>query len=350
MRVGVLGAGAIGSMFGGLLRYGDPQLEVVLVGRGPHGEAVRRQGYVQLDGPWGTRCVNVEFSFDAAALAGSDFVLLCVKSHSTQQALDDVEPHLGKAVVVTIQNGINDAVLRERVAADRLVAAMTATNMAIVEPGTVSLQLDGVTMIGPVCQQAQPAADAAVELLGKTGLRVEPTDKIVGVRYNKLAMNALGYASCVSASNFITEAIAHKPWRRMVGGPLAAECLAVFRSAGIEPVPIPGRPGIDGLERLLRWFDMPLAGYAIGLGARWLYNRRPIVFSLYQDLLQGKATEVDYINGEIVRVAREHGRRAPANELVVQLVREVERRGPGKFLSREEVIERFAELGQMAVG
>lgn len=344
MKVGVLGAGAIGSMFGGLLRHGDPQIEVTLVGRGAHGEAVRRRGYVQLDGPWGTRCVNMEFSFDPARLAGCDFVLLCVKSHGTRQALEEAAAHFGNATVITIQNGINDALLQEHVSADRLTAAMTATNAAVTEPGTVSLQLDGVTMVGPVRHEASRAAAAAVELLRKTGLRVESTDKILGVRYNKLAMNALGYASCISASNFITEAIAYKPWRRYVGLPLAAECLAVFEAAGIELGPIPGRPGVDGLAKLLRRFDMPVVGRLIGFGARWLYNRRPIVFSLYQDLLRGKPTEVEHINGEIVRLACAHGGQAPRNELVVQLVREVERKGPGKFLDREEVIGRFARL------
>jgi len=350
MKVGVLGAGAIGSMFGGLLRHGDPHLEVVLIGRGAHGEAIRKQGYVQLDGPWGTRCVNVELSFDPALLADSRFILLCVKSHATRQALDDAARYLEEATVITIQNGINDPLLQQYVPADRLVAAMTATNMAVVAPGTVSLQLGGVTMIGPVSPEARPAADAAVELLRRTGLRVEPTDRIHGVRYNKLAMNALGYASCISASNFITEAIAYKPWRQHVGLPLASECLTVLEAAGIELAPIPGRPGIDGLERLLHRFDAPLVGQLIGLGARWLYNRRPIVFSLYQDLLKGKPTEVDHINGRIVQLARQHGLEAPANELVVQLVHQVERRGPGKFLDRQEVIERFAELGPRHTG
>jgi len=88
----------------------------------------------------------------------------------------------------------------------------------------------------------------------------------------------------------------------------------------------------------------PIAGPAIAFGARRLFNRRPIIFSLQQDLQRRKPTEVDYVNGEIVRLAGSVGVAAPANELVVRLVRQLEQRGDGSFLRRDEVIQRFAEL------
>jgi 2-dehydropantoate 2-reductase len=169
----------------------------------------------------------------------------------------------------------------------------------------------------------------------------------VGIRYNKLAINALGYASCLSASNFITEALAHRPWRQAVGLPIVRECERVFARAGITLQRIPGVPNLPKLERLMRWMNAPLVGPAIAAGARRLFDRKPIVFSLLQDLRRRKPTEVDYVNGEIVRLAASVGETAPVNASVVELVRELEERGDGSFFSRDEVIRRFS---QRAVG
>ena len=94
----------------------------------------------------------------------------------------------------------------------------------------------------------------------------------------------------------------------------------------------------------MRLMNAPIMGPTIALGARRLFNRRPIIFSLQQDLQRGKPTEVDYVNGEIVRLARSVGLAAPANELVVDLVGELERRGDGTFFAREEVASRFDAL------
>ena len=90
--------------------------------------------------------------------------------------------------------------------------------------------------------------------------------------------------------------------------------------------------------------EVPVIGTAIRSGAERTYNRKPIVFSLYQDLLRGKDTEVDYINGEVVRLADCHGQSAPYNQRVVELVHELEQLPPGTFRTRDEVLNQFREL------
>ena len=123
-----------------------------------------------------------------------------------------------------------------------------------------------------------------------------------------------------------------------MGLPIVRECRRVFAAAGVALERIPGVPNLPRLERVMRLMNAPIVGPAIALGARRLFNRRPIIFSLQQDLQRGKPTEVDYVNGEIVRLAEFARQLAPANELVVRLVRELEQRGDGTFLAREEVI------------
>ena len=344
MKVSVLGAGAIGSMLGGLIQHHAPSSDVALIVRGEHGRAICQRGSLVLEGPWGRRDVAIRASTDIADLAGSDFVLVTVKSQDIEPALSAAAPYLGGATVVSIQNGINDEVLGRFVEPPRLVMGMTAANMAILEPGRVSLQLDGVTVVGPSPDGANAvAARAVADLLRISGLPVSEHSDVLGVRYNKLAINALGYASCISNSNFITDAICFRPWRAAVGRPIIQECTEVFRRAGIVPAKIPGRPDVSGLARFLRLLDMPLVGSVVAAGAARLYNKKPILFSLSQDLLRGKTTEVDYINGHIVQLAERHGAAAPCNALVVQLVHELEQRRAPCFLERDEVIRRFQQ-------
>ncbi len=344
MKIGILGAGAIGSFFGGLLQHRAPHCDVVLVGRGPHAETVREQGALEILFGKKKLRVPVRMETEPSALADSDLLLICIKSQATQAAMDSVTPFIGHSILVTIQNGINDALFTQYVMPERVVAAMTAINVAIPSPGVVSLQLDGPTLLGPIIPLGEKAAIVACDVLKQTGLRVERTENIHAVRYNKLAMNALGYASCLSGSNFISKGIVYRPWRRHVAWPLLREVEEVLAKAEIPVHPIPSRPGIDGLRRVLHLLDWPMVGFFVGQIARLKYNRRPIIFSLYQDLLLGKKTEVDFINGQIVRLGQKVGMDTPFNELVVRLVHELEKRGAGKFFTRKEVIRKFAEL------
>jgi len=348
MKVSVLGAGAIGSMLGGLLQHDADDVEVQLIARGEHGRVLAERGTLVLEGPWGTRIVPISSSDDCGAVAGSQIVFVTVKSQDTQSAVRAAAPHWAGATVVSIQNGINDRRLAEFVDPAQLVMGMTATNMALVEPGRVSLQLGGATVLGsPVGRDNSDRVRAVVALLRRihgAGLSFREHANVLGVRYNKLAVNAIGYASCLSASNFISEALACAEWRRAVGLPIVRECRRVFETCGIRLERIPGVPSLTRLERFMRLMGAPVVGRIVTLAARRLFDRKPIVFSLLQDLRRRKPTEVQYVNGEIVRLAKSVGSVAPANALVVELVDELQHRGDGTFFAREDVIRRFDGL------
>jgi 2-dehydropantoate 2-reductase len=356
MKVSVLGAGAIGSMFGALLKHDAPDIEVTLIVHGEHGQVIFDRQAVLVDGPWGTRSVALRTSFDVADIAGSDIVFITVKSHATEAAARAAEPYWSQATVVSIQNGINERLLARHADPRQLVMGMTATNMAAVEPGRVSLQLGGATILGPAdFGDLSPAAstarservEAATNVLRRIRcgeLQFDSSPNILGMRYNKLAVNALGYASCLSASNFISQALCHRSWREVVGLPIIAECRRVFSCAGIPLKTIPGVPSLRRIGRLTRMMSWPAIGRCICFGARRKFDRKPIVFSLRQDLMRGKPTEVEHINGEVVRLAATVGLPAPMNEEVVRMVHELERRGAGSFFTRDEVIQRFSRV------
>ncbi len=348
MKVSFLGAGAIGSMFAALLKHHAPELDVLVVVRGAHGEAISQSGEVEILGPWGTRRVRLAWSFDPQDIAGSDVVFVTVKSQSTACALDQAADAIGDAVVVSIQNGINDSRYVSAVPPERLVMGMTGTNMATIEPGRVSMQLDGCTLFGPpIGYDSLATAEQVAELLNRIkepGLDFAPHRNILGVRYNKLTINALGYASCISASNFITEALGYGPWRNGVGRAIVDECRRIFRSTGVEIAKIPGRSDLSRIENLMQVLNLPILGKMVRLAIRGKFERSPIVFSLYQDLERGKPTEVDHINGQIVKLAESVGAKAAINAEIVQMTHELEERPAGTFFSRQDVIDRITKL------
>lgn len=348
MKVSFLGAGAIGSMFAALLRKHAPELDVLVVVRGAHGQAISERGEIEIVGPWGEERVPIAWSFDPQDVAGSDIVFVTVKSQATQAALQQAQTALGDALVVSIQNGINDAQYGGFVPLERLVMGMTTTNMAVLEPGRVSMQLDGCTLFGPATgSSGTTGAQQVVELLRRiqvSGLDFDVERNVLGVRYNKLTINALGYASCLSASNFITEALAYRPWRLGVGRPIVEECRKVFSAGGIEITKIPGRSDLSRIVNLMHALNMPILGKMVQMAIKGRFERSPIVFSLYQDLKKGKPTEVDHINGQIVRLAESVGTTAPVNAEIVAMTHELEEKSGDTFFSRQDVIDRITKL------
>ena len=348
MKVSFLGAGAIGSMFAALLKHYAPELDVLVVVRGAHGQAISETGEVQTVGPWGTRAVPLAWSFDPADVAGSDIVFVTVKSQGTAEALQQASAAIGDAIVVSIQNGINDPSYLSVLPAERIVMGMTTTNMAVLKPGSVSMQLDGCTLFGPPSgHDDMTATQRTVELLKRIqvpGLDFQSHPNITGIRYNKLTLNALGYASCLSASNFITEALFHRAWRHVVARSLVEECKRVYQAAGIELARIPGRSDLSQVEKLMLALDVPILSKVVQLGIKGKFERSPIVFSLYQDLHRGKPTEVDHINGQVVRLAESAGVPAPVNRELVAMTHELEQQPPATFFKRQDIIDRISKV------
>ncbi|GAA4436458.1 2-dehydropantoate 2-reductase [Bremerella cremea] len=343
-KVGILGAGAIGSLVGGLIQTHDPEVKVVMLARGEHGRMMEQRGTIVLQGPWGTRETPVTVCTDLEQLRDCDLHILTVKSQDTVETLERVGPYLGDATIVSLQNGTNQAVLRKFLPAEQFLVGMTAINVALVEPGTVSLQLDGVTMIGSTLgDPPQDRIEKALQILRKSGLAFKSHENIVGVQLNKVSINCPGYASVLSQSSFLTECILDRSWRNEVAKPLLDECFAVLKAAGVNLVRVPGPSDIKRFRNLLNLLDVPLLGWIAATVIR-ITKRKRIVYSVEQDLIRRKPTEIDYVNGEIVRLAKEHGTEAPLNEKVVEMVHQLEQRDPLKFFSMDEVVEQFRQL------
>lgn len=343
-KVSVIGAGALGTLFAGLIKQNHPAVEIVLVGRGTHLKAMQNRGTAELRGPWGSYTVPVTATEDPDAVRDSNLVLFSVKTHDTRDAAEKFAAASGKAILVSLQNGINQHELLQFFPPDRLLAGMTTANMSTVSPGVVELHRNGLSVIGPATKQvSNETTNDAQRILEKSGLWFEIEESILGVQYNKLLMNAMGYASVLSAADFVGDCLLDSSWRNAIAIPLLNEGMEILRVAGIE-LKRP-RKGVDivRLRKIMSLLNFPIVN-PIARRIIKIVNPPKIVFSVFQDIKRKRSTEIDYVNGEIVRLAKNHGCDAPYNQEVVKAVHELENMGGESFFEHREVIKRFVRL------
>ena len=299
VRVAVVGAGAVGCWFGGMLaRAGVP---VTFIGRPSHVEAMRRDG-LRLSGATYDEHVRVEASTDVAAAAGAALVLVCVKSTDTERTGAELAPHLAPgACVLSLQNGVDNAPRLQAVLGRPVAPAVVYVATEMGGPGHVR-HLGRGELVIPADTSASAGLSSAdiVALFDRAGVPVDLSDNVVGALWGKLLLNC-GY-NAISA-------IADAPYGRMVTLPgvaqtvhdAVAECLAVAAALGVV---IPGDV----------WASV----------TRIATSMPGQVSSTCQDLRRGKPTEIDHLNGYIVREGDRLGIPVPLNRALHALVKALE--------------------------
>lgn len=293
MKFAVMGAGAVGCYYGGMLaRAGH---EVMLIARPQHVEAVRQKGLL-LETQTFREHVPLQASTEPSAVHGAQCVLLCVKSTDTAAAAAAIAPHLAAdTVVLSLQNGVDNAERAQAVLAQTVVPAVVYVATEMVGPGHVKHHGRGELVIGPSKQ-----SEALVAEFAQAGVPVQISDNVAGALWAKLIVNC--------AYNALS-AITQLPYGRLVQGQgveavmrdVVDECLAVAQACGVR---VPG--------------DAWAAVQAIARSMPTQYS------STAQDLARGRRSEVDYLNGHVVRQGERLGIATPANRVLQALVKTLE--------------------------
>jgi 2-dehydropantoate 2-reductase len=320
MRIGIVGAGAIGCVVGGLLtRAGH---DVTLIDQWPeHVETLKRQG-LRLSGTCGDHIIPV------AALhlhevqritTPFDAVFVAVKSYDTEWATALgaaylVRPH---GVVVDFQNGIND----DRVAAvagrERTLGCVILIAAGMYEPGHAMRTDAGSSgfKLGEHDGRDTPRARALADALSAVAPTTVTTN-LWGERWSKLAINCMANP-IAGLSGFGTAEVRVEPGPRRLAVYLGAEVISVGRARGFEVEPIWGIAAQRFIDAVAgRGLDEVEAD--ISRDARSRSGGRP---SLLQDVMRGRRTEIEYLNGYVVAEGRAVGVPTPINEAVVDLYR-----------------------------
>jgi 2-dehydropantoate 2-reductase len=295
-RVAVVGAGAVGGYFGGMLaRAGAP---VVMIGRRGFVKVVKASGLL-LDAVQFRETVHPEVAEELSAVAGADVLLFCVKATDTAAVSKELRKYLApQAIVVSLQNGVNNA--EEIYAASGIEAlpAVVYVAAAMPAPGQVKHLGRGDLVIGPENEKTRNVAN----LFERAKVPCRISDNIQGELWTKLVWNcALNAVSGLGRATY-GEIIGSEDAKRVVEA-VVYEVLAVAQKKGIRP------PGLEDPR-------VALAG-AFRIAEQMSGTRS----STAQDMARGKKTEIDSLNGYVAKVGAELGVATPVNFTLYTLVK-----------------------------
>jgi 2-dehydropantoate 2-reductase len=330
-HIAIYGAGTLGCFVGGLLLLAGRR--VTFLARPRIAAELAVHGLLLTDFT-GLQARVIPEALDVRSradfLGEAGLVLVTVKSGSTEAAADEIAALAGPCVpAVSLQNGIgNPGILRGRLGPDRVLGGMVAFNVVHKGQGHFHRGTSG----GVIIEAGRPDI---LRLLSVPGLEVSPTTNIAGVQWGKLLFNLNNGLNALSGVP-LRRQLESRAWRRLLAGQIA-EALEILDAAGIQPVTankIPPRL----IPRILRLPDVLFA-----LAARPMLQIDPEArSSTWEDLMLGRPTEIGRFQGAIVRLAQEHGLKAPLSEAILRLVKEAEeaRAGP-PGLSPQDIARRM---------
>lgn len=293
MKIAIMGAGAVGCYYGAMLaRAGHA---VTLITRPQHVQAIRERGLVFETRAF-TETLPVTATTEASGVAEAEIVLFCVKSGDTAAAGKEIAPHLAAgASILSLQNGVDNAERLQEVLGRPVIPTAVYVASEMADPGHVRHHGRGELVIGP-----GPASTRIAEAFGQAGIPTEISGNVVGALWSKLIVNC--------AYNALS-AIPQLPYGRMIAvdgvrtcmKEIVAECLAVARQSDIE-------------------VDRDILDKVLALSAAMPDQSS----STAQDLARGKTTEIDHLNGYVVRTGAKLGIATPANRLLTAIVKLME--------------------------
>jgi 2-dehydropantoate 2-reductase len=269
--------------------------EVTLIGRPQHVDAVRRDGLLLETSEFHER-VPMRASTSADAVRGAELVLFCVKSTDTESAGADLAPHLDAgALVLSLQNGVDNAARLQALVRQRVAPAVVYVATEMAGAGHVRHHGRGELVVPPDVASAELGA-----AFNAAGVPLQTSDNVAGALWAKLILNCVYNAM---------SAITQLPYGRLIEGEgvknvmrdVMDECLTVARAAGVT---VPG----DAWEAVMRIAHTMPTQYS----------------STAQDVARGKPSEIDHLNGFVLRQGEALGVATPVNRVLHALVKLIE--------------------------
>ncbi len=294
MKIAVMGAGAVGGYFGGVLANAGE--DVSLIARGAHHEEIKRSG-LKVDSHWGSFTVEVQSTPDPAEVGEVDLVLHCVKLYSNVEALPLIKPLVGPATtILTVQNGVTSG---ETIAGvygwDRVLQGATYIEAAIMGPGHIE-QSGSTARIEFGENDGSPSerVEKIRATLDKPGIQVGVSSDIVSTLWTKLvAVGAFGTVMTAARAS-LPEVLAGPEGENTIRT-VMEEIVAVGKSEGVDFAPgVVDEKLQDGIEEAEEFKS-----------------------SLQYDLTNGKPLELDDILGAVVQKGRAAGIPVPASAALV---------------------------------
>ncbi|MBN2830655.1 MAG: 2-dehydropantoate 2-reductase [Candidatus Omnitrophica bacterium] len=302
MKIVIVGPGAMGSLLAAHLLKPKKE-EVWLFDYKKERAAKISESGISIEGVSGSWQVKPNVSCDINEVGPADLFIICVKSYDTKKAIANLKPIVkDNSAVLTLQNGIgNIEIITEALGSERIVAGVTNLGATLTQTGIVRHAGKGETAIGRMDAKMTVQMRSIRDTFNKAGLETKISRDIKGLIWSKLIINA--------AINALTAVL------RINNGKLTEFewTRKIMRDTVTEAVRIAKR------KRIKLNFDDPLAKVEAVAEAT-----ATNISSMLQDVLRKKRTEIDFINGVIVRQGQELNIPVPVNQILVDLIKTIE--------------------------
>lgn len=302
VRIVIMGAGAIGSLFGGLLAKAGN--DVSFIGRKAHVEKIEKEG-LRITGISGEVRVKIPATTDPASLDAPDLIILTVKAYDTDQAIRDVQQLFSSRThLLCLQNGLGTEEVASAILGEaRIIRGTTSEGALFLEPGKVRHTGTGETILGYPTRTVDNFLEEMKIIFEKAGFKTSITDEIKKLVWEKVfvnvAINPFGALTGLRNGDLLTV-----PQLRNAMEAAILEGIAVTEHLGLNinrQIPI---------EKAFKVAEMTAK------------NKN----SMLQDIENRKRTEIDYINGAIVANGEKVGVSCPINAVLTALIKGLEKR------------------------
>lgn len=303
MRIVIMGAGALGSVIGGFLSKNN---NVTLIGRLPHVNKIKKDG-LKISGIWGEHVFYPEVCTSPKEVKEiPELIIITTKAYDTAKALSQLECIISEEnYVMSMQNGIgNEEIIASYVGKERTLGGMAIFGAIMVAPGHSKVTVyASECLVGSLVKDMEIAKRIA-KILDNAGIPTKATDDIIRDKWMKAFYNiALNPLSAIldKEYGFLGK---HENAKKIIKH-LLREAFEVAKAEGVN-------------------LKYDWQGYYNYLINKQLPPTAKHISSMLQDLKRGKKTEIDYLNGMIVKLGKKHGIATKANEIITNIIKLME--------------------------
>jgi len=302
LKIAVLGAGAIGSVFAALLKEGGEEVRL-LTRTGEQADYISKHGLKIADST-GVRVVKIPVQPSRALFNTPDLILVAVKSYDTAEAARSILPSISQdTTILTIQNGLgNIETLAGIVGGSRVVGGVTTQASTLLKTGEVFHAAKGVTVVGELSGEFSERVLMIAETFSRCGIEVEVTSKIHSAVWLKTLVNA-GINPLSALTGLKNGQLLEIPEVREFMVQAVLEGVRVAERLKVD------LGGVDPVELMLKI-------------AETTYHNRS---SMLQDVLRGKRTEIEAVNGALASLGRSLGVETPVNKWLAEAVEDLQK-------------------------
>lgn len=308
MNILILGAGAIGSLFGGFLAMAGHR--VFFLGRLKNNQAIKRTGLL-IDGIWGNHCITNISCFESLHQLQTkrpdrfDYVIVSVKSYDTENIVRSYFTAFPNPVpMISLQNGLGNIETIAKIAGpDHTIGGRVITGVEYLNPGHIRVTVSAANpVLGQITDAGEWPARAAAKLLTAAGIKTDQTDHIRTFIWEKVLYNSALNALSTILNIHYGKLLSSEHARALITG-IINETYAVIQK---ENVRVNFKTPDEYLDQL---FNVLIPK---------TFEHHP---SMLQDINSHRKTEIDALNGAIVQLSRKHGLAAPFNETISDIIR-----------------------------